>query len=271
MGATLILAKNTGEGFKYARQIGLKQGSFRLVRDAHAIRGVRHAEVHLLPSFLERWDRHTILGALKWARTLEVFYVDPADIFPPERDDFEHLDPRDADKLVPSDPTGLSEEEKVEIESHLEPEGFELSSDPAVQAQQILESAARIDPEVEAELEQIDHDPEFDADTAAQAQQIIDGVEYDWGLSTGTSFDFPEESSAQTTAPEQVEDPAPTQESRKGRRRSRCKSCGTLHWKDESCPEDVADPIDVPAEPVRAANEVTRPSGGDIFDFIGKS
>lgn len=35
-----------------------------------------------------------------------------------------------------------------------------------------------------------------------------------------------------TTVEEQAEEPAPS-----GRRRSRCKSCGTLHFKDEDCPE----------------------------------
>lgn len=76
MPQTLILAKSTTEANRYAKVAGLDRFTYRAVRSAGSIRGVRHAEVHLLTSFLKRLDRHAILGALRWARTLEVYYVD---------------------------------------------------------------------------------------------------------------------------------------------------------------------------------------------------
>lgn len=80
---TLILAKSITEANDYARLAGLERFSYRAVRSAGAIKGVRNAEVHVLPTFTERLDRHAILAALQWARTLEVFYVDPEDLKTP--------------------------------------------------------------------------------------------------------------------------------------------------------------------------------------------
>lgn len=76
----LILAKSTTEANSYAKKAGLPRFTYRAVRNASAIRGIRKAEVHILPSFTTRIDRHNILAALQWAKTLEVFYVDPADL-----------------------------------------------------------------------------------------------------------------------------------------------------------------------------------------------
>jgi hypothetical protein len=80
----LILARNMREAGSYAKTMGIPQGQFRAVQKAGAIRGVRNAEVHILPSFLVRRDRHAILGALKNARHLTTYYVDPADLEPSE-------------------------------------------------------------------------------------------------------------------------------------------------------------------------------------------
>ena len=75
MSQKLILAKSTTEANHYAKTIGLERFTYRAVRNAGAIRGVRNAEVHLLSSFTKRVDRFAILDALRWARSLEVFYV----------------------------------------------------------------------------------------------------------------------------------------------------------------------------------------------------
>lgn len=76
---TLILAKNIAEANRYARELGMQRFTYRAVRHAGSIRGVRHAEVHLLSTFLKRPDRHAIMSALRQAKTLEVFYADVAD------------------------------------------------------------------------------------------------------------------------------------------------------------------------------------------------
>lgn len=94
MAQTLILAKSITEANRYARAVGLERFTYRAVRSAGSIRGVRHAEAHLLSSFLERPDRHAIMGALRWAKTLEVFYVD-----------FRDGEIRDGDEVVVNGPT----------------------------------------------------------------------------------------------------------------------------------------------------------------------
>jgi len=72
---TLVLARNITEANRYAKHIGLQRFTYRPVRNAGSIRGVRNAEVHMLTSFNRRLDRHNILAALRWAK-LDVFYVD---------------------------------------------------------------------------------------------------------------------------------------------------------------------------------------------------
>lgn len=75
MAVTLILAKSITEANQYAKAAGLERFNYRAVRSAGSIRGVRHAEVHLLSSFIRRLDRHAIMAALRMARSLEVYYV----------------------------------------------------------------------------------------------------------------------------------------------------------------------------------------------------
>lgn len=79
MPQTLILARNISEANQYAKAAGLQRFTYRAVRNAGSIRGVRHAEVHMLSSFLRRLDRHAIMGALRWARTLEIYFVEFVD------------------------------------------------------------------------------------------------------------------------------------------------------------------------------------------------
>lgn len=79
MPQTLVLARSISEANQYAKAAGLQRFTYRPVRHAGSIRGVRHAEVHLLSSFLRRPDKYAIMGALRWAQTLTVFYVDFVD------------------------------------------------------------------------------------------------------------------------------------------------------------------------------------------------
>lgn len=64
----LVLASNAHEGAKYARRAKLTRGRYRVVSSASSIKGLRRAEVHILPGFRQRIDRHSILGALRWAQ-----------------------------------------------------------------------------------------------------------------------------------------------------------------------------------------------------------
>lgn len=89
----LILGRSIRHANAYARVAGLERG-YRPVVSAGQVRNTRNAELHILPSFLTRPDRHSILAALRHSR-LEVFYVDPEDF----------KDPADATSPAPAGPT----------------------------------------------------------------------------------------------------------------------------------------------------------------------
>jgi len=63
----LVLAQTSHEGAKYVRRAKLPRGRWRIVAKASSIRGIRKAEVHCLPGFHKRPDRHSILGELRYA------------------------------------------------------------------------------------------------------------------------------------------------------------------------------------------------------------
>lgn len=232
MAQTLILAKSILEANRYAKAAGLDRFTYRAVRSAGSIRGVRHAEVHILPSFLDRLDRHSILGALRWAKTLEVFYVDPADF--EDRDERgiltdelycmaydEHIarghdlpEPTEeekarvaaiVDRITPR--AGLSDEEKADLEEILEPEGWEPPE--ILSTEQVLVLAANPD---------------------ARGADVL------------------EETNAPSGTTEQGEGAAPTEEPKRRTRRSRCGTCGELHFAHEPCVQTV--------RPVVAANDL---------------
>lgn len=82
----LVLAKNTHQGAVYARRAKLQRGRYRVVASASAITGIKRAEVHILPEFHQRPDRHRILAELRYARC-EFFDVEmPARATPPPVD-----------------------------------------------------------------------------------------------------------------------------------------------------------------------------------------
>ena len=64
----LVLAQTSHEGAKYVRRAELQRGRWRIAARASSIRGIRKAEVHCLPGFHKRPDRHSILGELRYAQ-----------------------------------------------------------------------------------------------------------------------------------------------------------------------------------------------------------
>lgn len=64
----IVLAGNSREGRRYAKLAGLPKGRHRVVYSAKQVRNLRHAEVHELPSFARRPDRHGINAALRYTR-----------------------------------------------------------------------------------------------------------------------------------------------------------------------------------------------------------
>lgn len=68
MAYTIILAGSTREASKYAKLAGLPKGRWRFASQAASIRGLRVAEIHELPSFARRPDRHAINGELRYTK-----------------------------------------------------------------------------------------------------------------------------------------------------------------------------------------------------------
>lgn len=64
----VILAGTTLEAMRYANAAKLKRGRYRYALRAATIRGLRVAEVHILPGFARRLDRHAILAELRYAK-----------------------------------------------------------------------------------------------------------------------------------------------------------------------------------------------------------
>jgi hypothetical protein len=64
----IVLAKNSQEGAVYVRRAKLPRGRWRIAASAGSIRGLRKAQVHVLPSFNDRPDRHSILAELRYAK-----------------------------------------------------------------------------------------------------------------------------------------------------------------------------------------------------------
>lgn len=82
----LVLARSPQEGSRYAKRMGIPASGYRAVVRAASIRGIRRADVHILPSFLNRPDRFSIFSEFRYARDIEFFYVDPADFETPPVD-----------------------------------------------------------------------------------------------------------------------------------------------------------------------------------------
>lgn len=76
----IVLAGNTREGRRYAKLAGLPKGRHRVVYSAKQIRHLRSAEVHELPSFKRRPDRHAINAALRYTRGERRSVEMPADV-----------------------------------------------------------------------------------------------------------------------------------------------------------------------------------------------
>lgn len=142
MAAPYILAKSLREAHVFAReQLGLERGRYRVVNTASTVSSMRGSDLYLVPGYENRFDRFAMRGALRYTR-LNVIDVEQMQAEEPVMDDLEPagvqltlISNEEADAFLVG--------EVRELESHLEPEGFELSNEPDVQAIQILESAAR--------------------------------------------------------------------------------------------------------------------------------
>lgn len=76
----IVLAGNTREGRRYAKLAGLPKGRHRVVFSAKQIRRLRYAEIHELPSFKRRPDRHGINAALRYTKGERKLVEMPVDV-----------------------------------------------------------------------------------------------------------------------------------------------------------------------------------------------
>lgn len=64
----VILANTPTEASAYAASKGLRPAQYRYAARASSVKGLRVAEVHELPSFAHRFDKHAINAALRYTR-----------------------------------------------------------------------------------------------------------------------------------------------------------------------------------------------------------
>ena len=79
----VILCNDYREGHAYAVSQGFRHGNFRVASRAGTIKGLRVAEIHQLPSFEQRRDKHSILAALRYARVPAWHVIDDGWAWPP--------------------------------------------------------------------------------------------------------------------------------------------------------------------------------------------
>lgn len=68
----VILAGSPTEAQRYTRATNLPRGRFRYAAQASTIRGLRVAEIHELPGFAKRPDRHAINAVLRFVKGARV-------------------------------------------------------------------------------------------------------------------------------------------------------------------------------------------------------
>lgn len=205
---TIVLADTIHEANSYARRVGLRRGAFRFPVSAAAIRGLRVAEIHELPSFSRRRDRHAINAELRYSRGQRLLVS--ADGEPVEG---VQVAPTARQLEVAYRYDRLRELEKPQwqrdLDRKLEPEGWEPPE--SLTALQFLALAGNDDPNKNS------------ADVLAELEETH-------GEETGT--------------PVEGEDPAPAAPKR---RRSRCKDCGDLDFPEtHACPVALRAPEATP-------------------------
>lgn len=137
----LVFAENIAEANTYAKRAGLPRGRYRAVGHAASIRRIQVADVHELPSFERRRDKHAIRAEIRHGRDIRYFKVE----MPPKPEE-PAVDQGDGMGQQLTIEQILAEQAKF-AESHViaTPEGLEPVSN-------VLESEDDVQP-VEDELE----------------------------------------------------------------------------------------------------------------------
>lgn len=83
MAATpLILAKNLREAHDFAREtLGLSRGQYRIATSPSSISGRRGVDLYLVPGYLQRHDRFSWRGAIRYTRLNVIDVAAQAELF----------------------------------------------------------------------------------------------------------------------------------------------------------------------------------------------
>ena len=188
----VILAGTHGEAWRYAKAVGLR--SYRIATRPQSVRNTKVADIHELPSFAARRDRHAILAELKWTKG-ERYMVTMPQPAPREISDEERFGwdgPRTVEDL-------LTEAESL---------GAEVMHHVVTNADEAALTEA------------------FNHALVGHAAESLETLEQDVAalpLEPDT-----EETDGQTGETQPSEDPAPDEEPRRRTRRRRCAECGEL-------------------------------------------
>jgi hypothetical protein len=206
----IVLAKNSQEAAKYAKRAGLTRGRYRLVASAGSIHGLRRAVIHRLPSFDQRPDKHRILAELRHGKH-EFHNV----VMPPR------LEAKAVDQ-------GDGMGQQLTIEDAMSAAAIIGEHADAVQA-----NATRVNTE--------------DSDTIAQASaehdaSLIDSLErhVDRDQSKDRRIEAEQPIEELGVAPGDILEPEKVNNELKNRRRTKCKKCLRIHFKDAPCDTTAA-------------------------------
>lgn len=243
MPAPLILAQSFKAAHQYAtEELGLSVGHYRVVTTAGTIKAVRGVDIHLVPGWEKRPDRFTMRSALKWSRlnivdveklresraafdaamppAVEIHFVSNGGMLhalPDVSAGAEGVD-------TPEDVTCPTCVEILERDGLPKAGPSERDLEVAYRYNRLLDAVVDQNPEIGTlnGVPVIEHATEEEA----QAANLVDQIVTLAGPAATTptpSVISPEAEALAAAAP-------------KKRRRTRCKDCGNLHFKEEPCP-----------------------------------
>lgn len=222
----LILAGDIHEGNQYAKRVGLPRFAYRAVSSAGSIKGIRSADVHILPSFHGRRDRFAILSQFRWAPDIRKFDVEMPEA--PEEPAIDQGDGMgqqltidDAIESAAVDEDGpltvLGKDGSGRFAAPIEP-------NPAVEAVEKQDAFAKVVELFETPQEVLqEYVPPFPIEEPTP--EPFDRVALMQDMS-----DELEDEDAPTGETEQSEDPASTPEVKRRRKRCKVEGCGELVW-----------------------------------------
>lgn len=233
MAAPLILARTFKDAHSYAQDVlGLSIGYYRVVNSPGTIKAVRGRELHLVPGWDKRPDRFSMKSAIRFCRNT---VIDVAALRAEEAVVHGHIGGEALHDVSPDSET-TDEESEVTCAACLE----------------IIETLPRREPTIQITVVPDETPtPQHHLDMVARVLPNTsngDNMVAEGSPVTTDFFDEPEVAEETATCvdcglDEHAEDcpqapaPKPAEAPKRGRRRSRCKTCGNLHYKEDPCPE----------------------------------